>query len=388
MTDPASPLRSVVRVGVLTLTAFAIAAGRTQVPRWMVGVIIYSTALFLLRDNSDQLSYVFVFALVPLLWSVPERRMVRALTWASIFSLLLIFAFLQAGITHNVTLDYRERATFGTKGVPFFFNVVYGAAAMAILYTFKYRSRWRFLVLGGCLVIATYLFRQTDARGGYYSLVLFVVLLGVVPLAARWRPFRAGMALLPIIFFGVSFVIASLWRSAHYEKLLSYRPWLLHAFLDNVSLADFVLSRTVKQFDEFVTQVRNGRQLLPPSPRGRGSPLGRGLHDGLRLGSASPAQAEAVRRCCLPGRHFGVLQLREHHAQDRERLRRLRLVSRVAQLPMVAGELRGDTGHRRNVLFGAAESPRDRDLTVTAARAACLPRLEGMTSATRSRVIA
>jgi hypothetical protein len=256
VTDPASPLKSVVRVGVLTLTAFAIAAGRIQVPRWMVGVVIYSTALFLLRGNSDQLSYVFVFALVPLLWSVPERRMVRALTWASIFSLLLIFAFLQAGITHNVTLDYRERATFGTRGVPFFFNVVYGAAAMAILYTFKYRSRWRFLVLGGCLVIATYLFRQTDARGGYYSLVLFVVLLAVVPLAARWRPFRAGMALLPIIFFGVSFVIASLWRSAHYEKLLSYRPLLLHSFLDNVSLADFVLSRTVKRFDEFVTQVR------------------------------------------------------------------------------------------------------------------------------------
>jgi hypothetical protein len=256
VTDPASPLKSVVRVGVLTLAVFAIAAGRTQVPRWMVGVVIYSAALFLLRDNSDQLSYVFVFALVPLLWSVPERRMVRALTWASIFSLLLIFSFLQAGITHNVTLAYRERATFGTHGVPFFFNVVYGAAAMAILYTFKYRSRWRFLVLGGCLVIATYLFRQTDARGGYYSLVLFVVLLGIVPLAARWRLFRAGIALLPIIFFAVSFVIASLWRSARYEKLLSYRPWLLHSFLDNVSLADFVLSRTVKRFDEFVTQVR------------------------------------------------------------------------------------------------------------------------------------
>ena len=46
VTDPASPLKSVVRVGVLTLTAFAIAAGRTRVPMWMVGVVIYSTALF------------------------------------------------------------------------------------------------------------------------------------------------------------------------------------------------------------------------------------------------------------------------------------------------------------------------------------------------------
>ena len=64
----------------------------------MVGVVIYSTALFLLRDNSDQLSYVFVFALVPCSGLCRNGAWYEPLTWASIFSLLLIFAFL-AGIT-------------------------------------------------------------------------------------------------------------------------------------------------------------------------------------------------------------------------------------------------------------------------------------------------
>lgn len=256
VTDEASPLKNVVRASVLLLAGFATLLDGTKLPRWLVCATLLSCALMLLRNNPDQLSYIFVFLIVPLLWSIPERDAERAVVFGALVSFGLIFAFLAAGVTHNVVLDYRSRATFGTQGVPFFFNVVYGAATMATLYSYKYCLRRRHLTLAACLAVTTYLYLQTDARGGYFAFLIFVVLLWLVPLFSTWSLFRGVTAVLPVIFIGSSFFLASLASNPAADKFFSYRPQLISLFLQNVSLDSFVLSTSVKQFSSYVLAVR------------------------------------------------------------------------------------------------------------------------------------
>lgn len=256
VTDESSPLKDLMRIGVLAVASSAVLVDGSLVPRWMVGVIILSTILMLLRGNSDQLSYVFVFVLVPLLWSIPERRTEHALMISSGVALVLIFAFLAVGVTSNVVLDYRSRATYGTQGVPFFYNVVYGAAAMATLYAFKYHLRSRFLTLAICLSFSTYLYWQTDARGGYFSYLAFVALLWLVPSFGRWALFRVVSASLPMLFLAFSFVLAGLAIYPDIDSFFSYRPQLISLFLQNVDWDSYLFSTTVKQFSSFVSAVR------------------------------------------------------------------------------------------------------------------------------------
>lgn len=254
--DEDSPLKSVVRIGVLALAGFAIFTGRVVVPQWILLLALFSFILMVARGNTDQLSYVFVLVLVPLLWSIPDRRLLGLMALASLASLALIFALLQIGLTHNETLEFRNRATYGTKGVPFFFNVVYGAASLSVLYVWKYRRRMAVAVIPISLVVVTYLYRQTDARGGYLAFLAFLVLLVVVPAAARFRFVQWMAAAIPVLCIAASVGIASLSRSAYYDELLSYRPTLLNAFLDNIGLTDILFSTSVKNFSDVVVQVR------------------------------------------------------------------------------------------------------------------------------------
>ena len=41
----------------------------------------------------------------------------------------------------DVVINLRQRHTYGTAGVPFFYNVVYGALSLTVLYAVKYRHR-------------------------------------------------------------------------------------------------------------------------------------------------------------------------------------------------------------------------------------------------------
>lgn len=252
-----SQLKNVVRVGVLAVAGLAMLAWNAYFPRWLLMVVLWCFCLLLLRRNPDQLTFIFVFMLVPALWSVPERRMERAVVAGSLLSLALVFVFLRLGITHNEVLQPRSRSTFGTHGVPFFFNVVYGACSLLILYVWKHRLRGRWLALLACVAGATYLFRETDARGGYYSLLIFVVLLWLVPRLARSVTFRLAVASLPVVFLGVAFWVASKAADGQWNHWLSYRPLLYHRFTEQIGWLDVLGSTSVKHFDEGPVTVDN-----------------------------------------------------------------------------------------------------------------------------------
>lgn len=285
-----SVAKQLVRAGVLGVAVYAIVVYNSRVPPWMVLLVCFSGILLILRGNPDQLSYIFVLLLVPALWSAEEWRVERAAVVASFASLGLVFAFLALGITQNEIVQPRSRMTFGTAGVPFFFNLVYGAFALLVLYVVKHRPRrWRLAVVGS-VAATTYLFGQTDARGGYFAFLTFLVMLVAVPRLRRSGMFRGAVALLPAWLLAGSWLLAAL-SDDHYYALnepLSYRPMLYERFLDSVGLADVLLGAPVKSFP---TAVDNSYIHLL---------VGGGL---IMCGVFVVAFARAVRHLFEAGRH-------------------------------------------------------------------------------------
>ncbi|MFJ6078596.1 hypothetical protein ACIQC0_09885 [Pseudarthrobacter sp. NPDC092419] len=252
-----SVLKNGIRVGVLVLVGLSLAVSGVRMPVGVMLLILYSTLMMLLRQNPDQLSYIFIFVLVFLMFAVKERDLEKALLLSSLFSLGLVFVFLGLGITQNTVTEYRSRMTFGTNGVPFFFNLVYGAFTMLVFYFHKYRFRSRHWVALGAVAATTYLFQLTDARGGYLAFGLFVAALYLMPALSRSLFFRGAVMATPVICIGLAFYVATLWGDGQANRLLSNRPILYERFLAELTEADVVLSTSVKQFDRAVTIVDN-----------------------------------------------------------------------------------------------------------------------------------
>lgn len=252
-----SALKNIVRACVLIVAAIAMVLNNSRVPVAIAFMIVFSIILLALRQNPDLFSYVFIFMLVPALLSIKERSLQKAFLVGSLGSLALVFVFVALGITHNQVLDVRNRSTYGTNGVPFFYNLVYGAFTMLVMYSQKYLRRRRFLVILASVAVTTYFYLETDARSGYFSFLGFIFLLFLVPKLSRSGAFRFVTTLLPVLFLLASFYIASLSENELANRLLSQRPILFRAFLDNINLGDVLFSTSVKHFDRVVTIVDN-----------------------------------------------------------------------------------------------------------------------------------
>lgn len=238
-----SIIKQLVRVAVLGVVTISLLARNPFVPKWLAGLCLWSLVLLTVTQNPDQLSIVFVLALSVWLALIPERSVLRSAAFASVVALLMVFGLLAAGITQDEILELRQRRTFGTAGVPFFFNVVFGAGALSILYAVRHESRRRRrVVILVTLTAATWLFGQTDARGGYAALLLFVVLLWVVP-RLRLTPLYAAM---PAVLMAASLYLAYR-ASPELNYVLSQRPMLYRMLLDQSSLGDLVVSSSAKQ---------------------------------------------------------------------------------------------------------------------------------------------
>jgi O-antigen ligase len=249
-----SSLKTIIRVAVLGVAGAALLLGGAIVPRWVVITTLTSGILMLIGGNPDQLSYIFVLVLVALLAGIEPRRADRIFLLAAFVSLTLIFLLLYSGLTINEVRDFRNRTTYGVASIPFFMNVVYGAGALLILYCRKYRPHGGSWACAAYLVLATYFYSQTDSRGGYFALLAFVALLAIVPALSSSGLFRAGIALLPVVFVGFAFFIAGRAGDSELNQLLSNRPYNYRQFIDRLTLGDFFTSASVKQFDTQVTR--------------------------------------------------------------------------------------------------------------------------------------
>lgn len=250
-----SPVKNIIRVGVLALTVFVMFVRRTIVPGWVMGLVLVSAVLLLLTQNPDQLTIVYVLLLVPAMWSISERALTRAVMIASLFALGLVFAFLLAGLTTNelrlsqtwVSADVRARYTFGTAGVPFFMNVVYGAAVFVIYYVYRWRLKGRLPLALLTLAVSYWIFTQTDGRGGFAAIILFCVFAAVMPALIRSKFIRGLLAVLPLVFLAFGVWLATQRNNPEVNQLLSFRPMLYGMFFDGVTFWDALTSTTVKQ---------------------------------------------------------------------------------------------------------------------------------------------
>ncbi len=264
-----SPLKTIVRVAVLGITIVVLTLHRTVIPIWLFYFASASGILMALTLNTDHLSLIFVLLLVPALWSAPERSLDAAAARASVLSLALVFVLLFAGITTNTILvsstefvTDRERFTFGTNGVPFFMNIAYGAAALAIFYSFKWQLRSRWVVAIAGVGLTYYFFTQTNGRGGFLALLLFCALAVVMPFLAKLTLFRLILAAQPVLYLGAALWIAGQRNNLQLNEFLSYRPRLYGDFMATIQPREIVLSTTVKQTDVVATVDNSYLHLL------------------------------------------------------------------------------------------------------------------------------
>jgi hypothetical protein len=242
-------LKNGLRVAILAISVLLLIIKQRPL---LVGLLLLfnvSVINLAIGHNTDQLSYIFIFIFIQALFVLNARQTEKYLMLSSVISLLLVFAFLMLGITENTVTEYRNRMMFGTNGVPFFFNLVYGAFTMFLIYVLKYFKRFKFLLMLVSIGITTYLFTLTDARGGYISFVAFIILLGIIPIISKVGIFRRIVALIPVIAIGGSYYIAGLSDSLSANMLLSNRPLLLNAFFKDISFADLLISTSVKAYD-------------------------------------------------------------------------------------------------------------------------------------------
>ena len=250
-----STLKNTTRVVILLVTVFLMFMRRTIIPEWVIGLALVSAVLLLLTGNLDQLTIIYVLLAVPAMWSIDERALTKSVMIASVFALVLIFALLAAGLTSNqldvsqtwVTADVRSRYTFGTASIPFFMNVVYGAAVSVIYYAYRWRLRRRFLLALLTLAGTYWIYTRTDGRGGFLAVLLFCGLAVALPWLIRYQLFRGLLAIQPVLFLGFTIWLMTQRDDPYVNQFFSFRPMLYGQFLDTTTFWDLLTSTTVKQ---------------------------------------------------------------------------------------------------------------------------------------------
>lgn len=259
--DEESNLKNLIRAGIVVLSVLTIATRRVVFPTWIVALVILSGTLYGMTGNSDQLTVIFVLLVTPTFWAISEKKLERAMMIASVFALLLVFAFLLMGLTTNelrtsqtyLSADVRERYTFGTNGVPFFMNLVYGSAAFVIFYVHRWRVQGRFLISLVALLVVAYLFVQTDGRGGAVAVIVFCALAIAMPTLSRLSFARWFLMLQPVIYLAATLWIASQHHNPVLNQALSFRPMLYGQFVGTVSFWDLWSSTSVKASADVTT---------------------------------------------------------------------------------------------------------------------------------------
>ncbi|MCR4513038.1 hypothetical protein [Aeromicrobium sp. 50.2.37] len=244
-----SALKTFVRAVVLICSVYVVVSARIPAPAGLVVLSTLTLVLALARANEDQFSYLFVIVVALGLSRVTDRKLLQWSTWAGGWTLLLLMLLLWAGVTTNEILMPRERSTFGSSSVPFVFNAVYGFAAVWVVYVFRYRSRWRWVVLPAAVLLAIYFFLATDLRGGFLTFLAFLTLCPLLRVARRSRIAVAVLASLPAGLLGISLALATLADNASVNALLSYRPLYYWRMLSQFQIDDLVLTSSVKQLD-------------------------------------------------------------------------------------------------------------------------------------------
>lgn len=246
---PDGMFKNIIRITILLISMYCIIIKKKTI-RISLLILTYLAAFFLLlTKNYDLLTFVFIFVFVQFLVIIKERDLEKYLLISSAVSISIIFLFLLFGITHNSIIDYRNRMTFGVNGVPFFYNVVYGFFSLLIVYSRKYFRKNRFIITIISIGFTTYFYLKTDVRGGFYSFLILIVLLYIIPKTRRIIGVKNLVGLIPLISIGLSLAIASFSNNYKVNMWLSLRPKLLSEFFRKLSLNDVLFSKSVKSFD-------------------------------------------------------------------------------------------------------------------------------------------
>lgn len=243
--------KNIIRVAALLLMFIYAFLVKRKMSVYLLFALTVSFVLLIVSKNPDQLSYIFIFIIVQCFIGMRERDVEKYLLISSAIGFSLVFMFLNFELTENITTTWggRSRMNYGTAGVPFFYNLVYGTFVLLIMYAKKYYTSYKNIFILLSIISAYYFYTTTDIRGGFYSFLLFIVMLYVIPLTKRFSIVKYMVAFSPVFYIGGSLIIASFYKRPELNLLLSYRPMFLNNFYSKLAMSDLLISKSVKAFD-------------------------------------------------------------------------------------------------------------------------------------------
>ncbi len=201
--------------------------------------------------NFDTISVIFALFTVIASCAYKERTVLRGLFYSSALNIALVFVLLTLGVTENIVHEFRSRHTYGMNsmgGPTLFYNMLFSFMVLGAIYLDGQPKRW-FLVAS--VISSTYFFTTTDVRGGYASYILFLLLLLFFTPSRKRYIIRALSANIPITLLLIFVLVATLLNNDIGNLILSNRPSLYKNFLEQLTISDFILGTSVKQYDGF-----------------------------------------------------------------------------------------------------------------------------------------
>lgn len=139
----------------------------------LVWILLLLTSLFSFNINSNVFNFIYIILMLIASKSISTEVFMKKNFKIALVSALIVFVFLQLGITDNIQYSVfdRERSTFGFTNVNAFSGFVY---SFSILYLVSRREvRWYHLVTITSLVFFFYTF--TDSRTSTAAFMTFVI---------------------------------------------------------------------------------------------------------------------------------------------------------------------------------------------------------------------
>ena len=218
----------------------------TKVIYAVVVVLVFLAGNYMLTGNTSQLM-AFIF-IVSVSFGVEKRGFVSF--WFKVSACLFIgMVFIYAVLymmgnplaTSVVRMEDENRIRFS-----FFFNHPNGAANMAMLLV----GAWLYLNLDKglkamhyviALLVALFVLCTTDSRTSALLAAMLVPLFLIYQNTSLFdcKPVRVAIAILPLVFFAVTYLLAGPLYSLEMGALFTGRVWLWHTTLTNLGITVF-----------------------------------------------------------------------------------------------------------------------------------------------------
>lgn len=219
----------------------------------IIGVLLSLIPLMLGKFNTTTFNILVLFFFIILNKEIDTNEVIKMLINSLVIGVLFYLFLYMAGFTSNYSyvLNGRVRNTFGFNNVNAFSSIVYSITMFFLVS----RNRIKIFTLI-LLIISNYIiFKLTDSRSGFYSLIIYMVLLFVQKILFSNKSIKNNFFVKSsfLIILNMPIIISVLFpfliksNTDLINKLTSNRLSLFKNYIDDSKIINFVFGASQAQ---------------------------------------------------------------------------------------------------------------------------------------------